>query len=275
MIKCIKKKLKKLIKIIDFAFGIKENHDLLLRTHLEFLANSSRNPLNNSFSSVFSQLDEDGIISKIVFRIRNFLPLQPTFLEIGVGNGTENNTLNLITKGWEGLWIGNQKLISDVSKSKKVVYLDNWVTQENILSLIENTKFKEFDLISVDIDGNDYYIWERLLSLYSPKIIVAEYNGKFDSETEWIMNYESEHKWNQGWHFGASFLSFANLFSKFNYRVVACSLNGNNMFLVKSDFQNVFNDIPSDMNLIYKPALHMLFKSKREIDQKLFNHLIS
>jgi hypothetical protein len=148
------------------------------------------------------------------------------------------------------------------------------VTRENILSLVEDTEFKEFDLISVDIDGNDYYIWEKLLSKYSPKIIVAEYNGKFDSETEWIMNYAAEHNWTQDWHFGASFLSLSKLFLEFKYKVVACSLNGNNMFLVKSDYQNEFDDIPSDMNLIYKPALHMLFKSKRAINEKLFNNLI-
>lgn len=154
-------------------------------------------------------------------------------------------------------------------------YLKQWVTQENILSIIESTQFKDFDLISVDIDGNDYYIWEQLLSKYNPKIIVAEYNGKFDSNTEWVMNYEADNKWNQDWYFGASFLSFADLFLKYNYRVVACSLNGNNMFLVRSSFINEFSDIPADMNLIYQPALHMLFKSKRNIGQKLFHHLIS
>ena len=275
MIKYIKVKLKKLIKITDFAFGIKENHDLLLRTYLEILTNNSPNPLNNSFVNVFSQLDEDGIISKLILRIKNELPSSPTFLEIGVGNGTENNTLNLITKGWKGLWIGNQELLSDVSKSRKLVYLKTWVTKENILDLIENTGFSEFDLISVDIDGNDFYVWEQILSIYSPKIIVAEYNGKFDSDTEWVMSYKAEHNWNQDWYFGASFLSLTKLFLKFNYRVVACSLNGNNMFLVKSSYMNDFKDIPSDMNIIYKPALHMLFKSKRAINQEFFKHLIS
>ena len=104
---------------------------------------------------------------------------------------------------------------------------------------------------------------------------MAEYNGKFDATTEWVMNYEAGNEWNQDWYFGASFLSFTNLFLKYNYRVVACSLNGNNMFLVKSSFIEEFSDIPSDMNLIYQPALHMLLKSKRKVGERLFRHLIS
>jgi hypothetical protein len=271
----LRARIKKFIKIFDFAFGLKENHDLLLLMHLETLSNRSLNPLNKNASHVFSQLDEDGIISKILFRIKETLPTKPTFLEIGVGDGTENNTLNLIANKWQGLWIGNQELISNVSKSSKILYLKEWVTQENVLSLIENTKYKDFDLISLDIDGNDFYIWEQLLSKYNPKVIVAEYNGKFDSETKWVMSYSASSTWNQDWYFGASFLAFTELFLKFNYRVVACSLNGNNMFLVKSSFVEEFSDIPSDINLIYQPALHMLFKSKRPIGEKLFAHLIS
>lgn len=196
---------------------------------------------------------------------------------MGVGDGTENNTLNLLANGWSGLWIGGQSLINpNFSQSDKLKFVKAWITAENVGDLIQSNTvvpIEHFDLISIDLDGNDYEIWKQVLTKWRSKVIVAEYNGRFDSQTKWSMPYNPSHIWNRDCYFGASFRSMVTLFEFFGYSVVATSLNGTNLFLVSNDYISKFADVPSSLDEIYNPARNLLFKNRYRVGIRLFNSI--
>ena len=63
------------------------------------------------------------------------------------------------------------------------------------------------DGMCVDLDGNDYEIWKKILDCYSPTVAIAEYNGRFGPNTPWVMKYNDKHNWKGDLYFGASFFS--------------------------------------------------------------------
>jgi hypothetical protein len=109
----------------------------------------------------YSQTDEDGMIQEIFRRIGVSSRI---FVELGVGDGNENNTLYLMLSGWRGLWIEagesnaasiGQRFASFI-QSKQLTFLQNFVTRETINQVIGDSGFSgEIDLLSIDIDGND------------------------------------------------------------------------------------------------------------------------
>ena len=118
---------------------------------------------------VYSQNDEDGIIEEIFNRIKT---INKTFIEFGVQNGLESNCHYLLHKGWTGLWIeGNKKAVIEIRQlfkklieDKRLTVVNRYITKENINILIEEGKITgEIDLLSIDIDGNDYWIWQRII----------------------------------------------------------------------------------------------------------------
>ena len=144
-----------------------ELYDLVYQITATISKNEHANPLNSFGKKCFSQSDEDGITIEIFKRLKNLN--SGSFLELGVGDGTENNTLILLSLGWNGFWVGGSDLAFDTSSSKKLKFYKNWITLENILPIINkglnHLKVKELDLISVDLDGNDFYIVEKILNL--------------------------------------------------------------------------------------------------------------
>lgn len=270
-------RLKHLKQVIDhyiFKIGLTQLNDILLEQHLTNLKSVSTNPLNQKGYAVFSQFDEDGILAEILERLGIS---EGQFLEMGVGDGTENNTLNLIANGWSGLWIGGQSLInSNFSQSDKLKFIKAWITAENVAELIQSNmvgRIEHFDLISIDLDGNDHEIWKQVLSKWKAKVIVAEYNGRFDSQTKWSMPYNPSNIWQRDCYFGASFRSLVILFEFFGYSVVATSLNGTNLFLVSNDYVSKFADVPRSLDEIYNPARNFLFKNRYRVGISLFNSI--
>ena len=132
---------------------------------------------------VYSQYDEDGIIQEIFNRIS--LGAR-TFVEFGVENGLENNTLKLLLEGWSGLWIeGSENFVSQINAKFRDVVSDGrlrvtaaFVDRDNINILIGAYFAGEIDLLSIDIDGNDIHILNSI-EVVSPRVIIIEYNGKF------------------------------------------------------------------------------------------------
>ena len=108
---------------------------------------NSSNPFNKYGRKCFSQSDEDGITIEIFKRLNNLS--SGFFLELGVGDGTENNTLILLSLGWKGFWVGGSDLAFETSSSKKLKFYKNWITVENILSILnkglKHLKVKELD----------------------------------------------------------------------------------------------------------------------------------
>jgi len=129
---------------------------------------------------VYSQHDEDGIIQEIFRRVG---VSNRTFIEFGVETGVECNTVKLLIEGWRGLWIeanaqageAISSTFAEFTKDRRLTLLQGFVTAENIDALIGNAGLQgEIDLLSIDIDFNDYWIWKAIATV-SPRVVVIEY----------------------------------------------------------------------------------------------------
>lgn len=228
---------------------------------------------------VYSQTDEDGIIEEIFNRIPN----NKSFLEIGVQNGTECNSLYLLLKGWKGMWIeGNPKDCKIIEKElnganfkNKLSVVNAFVDRDNIVKLFRQAydflNVPEIDFFSLDIDGNDYYIMEALLknSIF-PKVVCVEYNAKFEPPLKLKIKYNRNYVWDWSDYLGCSLQSYVDLFQDFNYTLVCCNITGINAFFVRNDFAHEFKSYSvteqyqpyrfylSPITLAQKPSLNYL-----------------
>ena len=114
---------------------LKDIRELLLSHQQNLAKTNSKNPINKYGKKIFSQTDEDGITLEILKRIDCLN--KGNFIEFGVGNGTENNTLILKALGWKGIWVGNQELVINYKNSKNFSYQKNFVDLDNIVDLIK------------------------------------------------------------------------------------------------------------------------------------------
>ena len=188
---------------------------------------------------VYSQNDEDGIIQEIFRRIGI---TNRRFVEFGVANGLENNTLSLLVSGWRGLWIDaapenviNIKTrFADVLVEGRLAVQDAFITAENINELIGIWGSGEIDLLSIDIDGNDFYVWQAL-NVVKPRVVVIEYNAKFHPPLAIVQEYNAGHVWKGTDYFGASLEALVRLGTRLGYSLVCTNFSGVNAFFVRND----------------------------------------
>ena len=209
-----------------FIGNINDIRELLLNHHQYLSKVNSKNSLNLYGGKIFSQTDEDGITIEIIKRL-NCLN-NGSFIEFGVGNGTENNTLILKALGWRGFWVGNQELIIDYKNSQNFSYLKNFVNLSNIIDLIQEGLSKinkaQVDVISLDLDGNDYYFLEKIIeNKIRPKLFIIEYNAKFPPPIKWKIAYNDNHKWKGDDYFGASLSTYNDFLENKGYKLICCN----------------------------------------------------
>jgi hypothetical protein len=244
---------------------MRSHFDLALYYQSKDVKYNSINPLNSFGKKCFSQTDEDGITIEILRRM-NCLA-NGVYVEIGVGDGMENNTLILAALGWKGCWIGGESLKPSIKSSATAhfCYLRNWVTLHNILALategLRNIDSTSADVISLDLDGNDIYFAEALLSgKLTPKLFIVEYNAKFPPPVEFSIDYDAGHRWQGDDYFGASLASFVKLFARFGYKLVCCNAHsGANAFFVQNQFIDAFRDVPLDIGSIYMEPRYLMY----------------
>ncbi len=132
--------------------------------------------------------------------------------------------------------------------------------KENILELLRKYNVPQnINLLSVDIDFNDFYCVKEILTVYQCDIIICEYNSTHLPNEDKIVVYDKHGKWDGTNYFGSSLLALDKLATKYNYSLVYCNNNGVNCFLIHNDiltnkelqFQNV-----GDITKIYKPPLY-------------------
>lgn len=215
------------------------------------------NPLLASGRRFYSQNDEDGLLGEIWRRVGGTGP--GVFVEFGVGNGLENNTIMLLAQGWRGVWVDGSDLAVDVHGANRLRFLKRWVTLDNITSSIDEgldaLGATDVDLISVDLDGNDFHLCRRILDAgRRPRIFVVEYNAKFPPPVRWTIAYDATHIWDGTDYHGASLQSLVDLFASFEYRLVACNATGVNAFFVPTRFSSAFADVPEDPGVLFVPA---------------------
>ena len=225
--------------------------------------------LNNSKKKIYSQNGEDGIIEEILNRLVD--NLDKTCCEFGAWDGIYlSNVYNLIkNKDYKALFIeadkNKFKKLNNNFDGKKIIALNKCVSFEgkNKLDqiLLENNFNTNFDLLSIDIDGNDYHIFDSLEN-FKPKIIVIEFNPLILNEVEFIQ--KKDIKINQG----SSALSFYNLAKRKNYTLVAATEI--NLFFVHNNYiSKVTDNIDPKLDEIVddKPYRNFIFTG---FDGKIF-----
>lgn len=125
-------------------------------------------------------------------------------------------------------------------ESGAIRFKQAYVYPENIESLFGDLGVPETpDLLSIDIDGNDYWVWQAI-TRFRPRMVVAEYNANYPPDVSWIMKYNAKHAWNGGTHYGASLLALEKLGASKGYALVGCDFTGVNAFFVLKEFADKF-----------------------------------
>jgi hypothetical protein len=189
-----------------------------LKRHYEILRPFER--------KVYSQSGEDGIIEEIFRRIDTGSKYA---VEFGVEDGSECNTRLLKEKGWEVLQMDGR---DDNPTSIK----QEFITAENINELFAKYGVPEdLDMLCIDIDSNDFWVWKALDEKYRPRLIVAEYNAHIPPNEAKTVAYDPKLVWDGTSYFGASLLALYWLAKTRGYDLVYCTDNGANAFFVRAD----------------------------------------
>ena len=275
--KQLKQYVLKRINSLVYATGIQELHDVIVYSKFQQIQKGSGNTLlQGSCYPGFSQVDEDSIIREILVYIEEFKPLTSPrdFVELGVGDGTQNNTLALLMSGWKGLWFGGEDLAIELTPQLKFDKV--WITLDSLKNRVipEILKLQNLKVLSLDLDGNDYWIAKELLANnVQPDIWVQEYNSLFPPHVKWVMPYNENHVCKYDGYWGASLSAFVDLFELNGYFLVACNVSGVNAFFVKEKFKDKFIGIPSDIDQLYMPNRAWLYKSKRKLSNQILHGL--
>lgn len=171
-----------------------------------------------------SQNWEDGIIEAIFAAIGT---TNRYFVEFGVEDGTVCNSRRLLELGWTGLQMDGREAGSDPVRKQE------FIRAENINDLFRKYSVPaEFDLLSIDIDGNDYWVWKAIAG-YRPRVVVMEYNSSVPASESRTVPYDTDFRWDGTEYFGASLLALAKLGREKGYTLVGCDSNGINAFFVQ------------------------------------------
>jgi hypothetical protein len=269
---------------------------LILQGRSLALQNNSRPPPENIHDiefKVFSQFGEDGIIQYLIHKTR-ITQNETIFIEFGVQNYEESNTrFLLVNNNWRGLvFDGSKEYIDHIQRQNyywrnDITAVQAWIKKDNINQLLLNSGFQgEIGILSIDIDGNDYWVWDSITAV-DPVIVIVEYNSLFGSDlplsTPYKDNFQREIEHYSYLYWGGSISAFNHLAALKGYSLVCSNLAGNNLFFVKNERLNTLKPLtPREVyvecrfresrdengNLDYLAGINRL---KRIRDQKLID----
>lgn len=194
----------------------------------------------------FSQNGQDGILA---FLLDTVGVESRRFVEFGIGDGSENNCANLaLTFGWSGLFLEidpaqverARRFYADApSVAPGQVRIEQaQVTAENIDELLREHGAGEVDLLSLDIDGSDLWVW-RAITAIDPRVVAIEFNASFGPERSVSVPYDpgfdryAAHA--SGFYHGASLAALAKVGAEKGYVLVGCDSRGTDAFFVKRE----------------------------------------
>jgi hypothetical protein len=188
---------------------------------------------------VYSQGGEDGVL----FRLFEWIGIRHRFfVEFGAWDGSHlSNTAHLrLHHGWQGLLLeGSDRADGALVKRERV-------DAENVESLFRRYEVpRDFDLLSIDIDGNDYWVWKAIDS-FQPRVVIVEYNVFFLPDTAKTIAYDADHAWDKeryGTYHGASLAAFEKLGREKGYALVYTEPYSPNAIFVRSE------ELPRDIRL--------------------------
>jgi len=178
----------------------------------------------------YSQNNEEGYIRHILATIGDGKFL----VDLGAKDGfNQSNTRYFVEKGYQGLLIDSDDMAGESKEVRR-----HKIFSGNIIPLLRTYKCpKSFDLLSIDLDGTDYWVLKMILKNYSPKLIVAEFNPTLEQGKALTVPDAQDFKWEGDNYFGFSFEAGKRLGAEFGYTIVHQE-NNMNMFLVSNEFLN-------------------------------------
>ncbi len=222
---------------------VQANRILLAQSRIQQLQRQRLERIRDAEFRVFSQWGEDGIIQYLISRI----PVEnEVFVEFGVETYDEANTrFLLVNNNWSGLVIDADSESIEKIRSMSLYWrhdltaVQGFVTENNINALIRDQGIEgDIGLLSIDIDGNDYWIW-RAIEVISPRIVVIEYNSLFGCRHAVTVPYQEAFSrmraHHSGLYFGASLKALCRLADEKGYVFVGTNSAGVNAFFVRED----------------------------------------
>jgi len=199
--------------------------------------------LRDAEFKAFSQFGDDGIIQYLIHRLA---PLPDSFVEFGVGNYRESNTRFLVLNdNWRGLVMDSSEDPIRFIRKDEIYWRHTLTAQcalidrDNINDLLREAGFTgEIGLLSIDIDGNDYWVWEKI-DIIDPAIVIMEYNSIFGPDLAVTVPYDPQfvrhraHFSGQFW--GASLPALTLLAERKGYALLGCNSGGNNAYFVRKN----------------------------------------
>jgi hypothetical protein len=224
--------------------------------------------VNDYKRQVHSQSGEDGILEKIfeTLEIKN-----GWYCEFGAGDGNWIcNTRKLREEGWKGVLIeGDSESFNNLKNNygthPDVSIIESYIScepGESLDDLLSRTDIpSDFDLLSIDVDGNDLWIWKSLKK-YTPKVVVVEYNPHYNPTESLTIKYDPNHRFNSDNYYGATAGAFNKLAEELGYKLIG-STAGLNLFYCKNEISDKFKEL--DINEVYKGSGWP--QSEREMEQ--------
>jgi len=175
---------------------------------------------------IYSEQGEDGILLAIFKKIGT---TNKFVVDFGAGDGVTCNSGFLVKhKKWNSLQMDFLTIGAPRVKTEKI-------SAENIEELFKKYSVpEEFDLLTIDTDFNDYWIW-KAITHFSPRVVVLEYNPAFSYDESMVVEYDVNGWGDNSSYFGASLLAYSKLGKEKGYTLVACTSKGMNCFFVRND----------------------------------------
>lgn len=236
-------------EVLLFLFG---------NLYSKFNIDKSFSAIEEAEFKVFSQFGEDGIIQHFI----STLPIdKKIFIEFGVQDYSESNTrFLLMNNNWEGLILDSEA--SNIEKIKTQPYywkhqltaIPEFVTNDNINQIIKENNFSgNIGLLSIDIDGNDYHIWESITEV-EPDIVICEYNSLFGKTHPVTIPYDPDFDRTKAHfsnlYFGASLPALIFLAKDKGYAFVGCNSAGNNAFFIKKTHLGIIKELTCEEGFV-------------------------
>lgn len=194
----------------------------------------------SQYKGKFSALNEENLLKEFIQEIEKNNTINKFYVDIGAGDGvTMSNTARLALNGWRGLAIeADEKkraaFLQHYKNSQSITFKQSKVTPCNVGDLLRSQNVPyNFGILSLDIDGYDYFVLEALLKEYRPAIIVTEINEKIPPPLEFTVLFHANYSWNCDHFYGQSISQLKKLAASTGYSLVY--LEYNNAFLICSE----------------------------------------
>jgi hypothetical protein len=197
--------------------------------------------------SIFSQNGEDGVVAEIFNRIG---VTGRFFVEVGAAVNESNTQVLSDLEGWGGVYIDASDSEAGGLQEKYAV-LDRITVKNTLVSdcnlddlLLDLCVPSEIDLLSIDVDGNDYWIWKSLKN-YRPRVVIIEFNSHIPPHVRSVQPYDPKSAWDKSNSFGSSLGACIDLATEKGYKLVHVESSGINAFFLRDDLSSE-GFLPSD-----------------------------